>query len=340
MKVTKIFLTFLLFLSCGIAGAEVSMAPYYYLNTGEALVITPAETTPTYSFSTSIWGDFSALIKVNERLSFVPFYELVYQGPGLSMETKEGANFQQQSQEHALFLKGSYKLRENLNLNAKVEYTLQLTRTGTNEKWADGIYNLYSWGIDLYPEVGWGRTLLKPGYYYVDCTYPNYISLLGMIDKSLAIPQQDHVRHKIYLIGESVLPGNVFLEYRPSYIFKNYKSQRIIDESGVETGPLQQDGILEIGLKVSLPKLKYPPIPGLVLICDSNYTWYYSNQNSIQTDETGTRCSPPRANGTLPFRTISLVFVAIFFSAFSVLPRIRKRFPRSENFTSLRSFFK
>jgi len=288
MNQAKIFVMVCLCLVCGIAEAEVSMAPYYYLNTGEALVITPGETAPTYSFSTSIWGDFSALIKINERLSFIPFYELVYQGPGLSMETKEGANFQQQSQEHALFLKGSYKLRENLNLNAKAEYTLSLTRTGTNEKWQNGLYNLYSWGIDLYPEIAIKNTVLKSGYYFVDCTYPNYLSLLGMIDKSLAIPQQDHVRNKIYLKGESYLPGNVYLEYSPSYTLKNYKSQRIIDESGVETGPLQQDGILEIGLKLSLPKLKYPPIPGLVFIIATNYTWYYSNQNSIQTGETGT----------------------------------------------------
>lgn len=286
MKSRIIVFLILLLLIGRIASTEVNMAPYYYLSTGEALVVSSSETTPIYSLSTSIWGDFSALIKINERFSLVPFYELVYQGPGLSIETKEGANFQQQSQEHSVFLKGSYKF-ENLNLHGRLEYVLQLTRTGTNERWVDGLYNLYSWGIDLSPEFFLARTLLRPGYYFVDCTYPNYISLLGMIDKSLAIPQQNHFRHKFYLIGKSVLPGNVFLEYRPSYILKNYKSQKIIDESGVEAGPLQQDGILAFDLKISLPKLKYPPVRGLVLILDHVFTWYQSNQNSIQTTDTG-----------------------------------------------------
>src|SRR5512136_1797190 len=102
-------------ISANNADAKVSVAPYYYLNTGEALVITTTETEPQYSFSTSICGDFAAFVKIGEKFSLVPFYELVYQGPGLSMQTKEGANFQQQSQEHAVFVKGNYRFSEAMS---------------------------------------------------------------------------------------------------------------------------------------------------------------------------------------------------------------------------------
>jgi len=287
MKIMRIVLMICVVICVNEATAKVSTAPYYYLNTGEALVITTAETEPQYSFSTSICGDFAAFMKIGEKFTLIPFYELVYQGPGLSMQTKEGANFQQQSQEHAVFVKGNYRFSEAMSLNSQVEYVLQLTRTGTNERWADGMYNLYSFGFDIYADLALGRTTMKPGFYYVNCTYPNYISLLGMIDKSLAIPQQDQERYKIYLTGEYALPNNMFLEYRPAYTFKNFKWQKVIDETGVEQGPLQQDGIVEMGLKLSIPRLKYPYVPGLVMLVDYAFTWYYSNQNSIQTTDTG-----------------------------------------------------
>ena len=254
---------------------EVKIAPYYYLYTSESAFIqdTPSATT----LSTSIYGDFAVKVIFDERWSFLGLYELSYQGPGATSESKEGANFQEQYQDHSVILKPSYSLSENWLLTGRLGYILQLSKTGSTEGWAKGLYNYYGLTTGFEGKTKIKNIALSPGYLLNQNLYPNYSNLIGYIYKTEARPEADHYRHKFYIDATFPILKNLSISSSLNDTIKAYAAQGIIKESGVEDTSVQQlDNIVGVEIDVS-----YLPLKGLSLALNQKLEINSSNQNDL-----------------------------------------------------------
>ena len=274
MRKIFLFVSLLCLLFVGAQGAcEIKIAPYYYLYTSESAFFADTSTT----LSTSIYGDFAAKIVFNDRWSLLALYELNYQGPGATSESKEGANFQEQYQDHSILLKPSYLLNEKWMFGARAGYLLQLSKTGSTEGWGKGLYNYHglTFGFDGKTKIK--NIVLNPGYLFTQNIYPNYSNLIGYVEKTEARPEQDHYRHKFYVDTTFPVLKNLSINLSLNDTIKTYVAQGIIVESGVEdTSVKQLDNI--VGVKIDA---SYLPIKRLSLAINQKLEINNSNQNDF-----------------------------------------------------------
>ncbi len=297
-----------LLFSASLGFCEIKIAPYYYLYTTESGFI--ADTSVT--LSTSIYGDFAAKVIFNDRWSLLALYELNYQGPGATSDSKEGANFQEQYQDHSILVKPTYLLSENWTLGGRIGYVIQLSKTGSTESWNQGLYNYNGWTFGFDGKTKIKNISLTPGYLFSQNLYPNYSNLIGYVQKTEARPEQDHYRHKFYVNATYPIlkPLSIYLEL--SDTIKAYAAQGIINASGVEdTNTRQLDNIFGIKLDLS-----YLPLKGMTLELKQKMEVNISNQSDLTfnpltpTDTTTTRFNTDYYSYT--FYEISPVFTYTF----------------------------
>jgi len=275
MRKLKIFITGvgLLLIICSQGFCEMKVAPYYYLYTSESVFFADTYTT----LSTNIYGDFAVKMVFNDRWSLLGLYELNYQGPGATSESKEGANFQEQYQDHSVILKPSYLLSEKWTLGGRVGYALQLSKTGSTESWNKGLYNYYGWMLGFEGKTKIKNIELKPGYLFTQNLYPNYSNLIGYYDKKEARPEQDHYRHKFYADASFPISKTLSVNAGLNDTIKAYAAQGIIGESGVEdTSVKQVDNVAGVELNLS-----YLPLKGLSIALNQKLEANFSNQNDF-----------------------------------------------------------
>ena len=268
----------IMFLSCFQAFGEVKIAPYYYLYTSESGFITD---TSTMALSTSIYGDFAARIMFNEKWAMLALYELNYQGPGATSDSKNGANFQEQYQDHTIILKPSYVFNDNWVLGGRFGYALQLSKTGSTESWINGMYNYYGIVLGLEGKTKLWNNDLKTGYLFTQNLYPNYSNLLGYFDQTEAQPEQDHYRHKFYGDGTMVFSKIFSIAYSVDDTIKTYLSQGIIEDNGVENVSIAQLDNIAAG-KLEMKLSLFDGSMGLGVKQKVEFT--NSNQNNLSYD--------------------------------------------------------
>lgn len=268
----------IMFLSCFKVFGEVKIAPYYYLYTSESGFIT---NTSSLALSTSIYGDFAARISFNEKWSMLALYELNYQGPGATSDSKNGANFQEQYQDHTIILKPSYVLDDKWTLGGRFGYALQLSKTGSSENWINGLYNYYGIVLGFEGKTKLGNNDIKAGYLFTQNLYPNYSNLLGYFDQTEAQPEQDHYRHKFYGDGTIAVSKTFLITYSVDDTIKTYLSQGIIEENGVENVAIAQLDNIAAG-KINL---SYSLLGGSIgLGLNQKVEFTNSNQNNLSYD--------------------------------------------------------
>lgn len=294
---------------------EIKVAPYYYLYTSESGFIADTSTT----LSTSIYGDFAVKVVFNDRWSLLGLYELNYQGPGATSESKEGANFQEQYQDHTIIVKPSYLFNEKWALGGRIGYVLQLSKTGSTEGWAKGVYNYYGLTAGFEGKTKIANISLTPGYLFNQNLYPNYTDLISYVQKTEAQPEADHYRHKFYVDVAFPILKSLSISASINDTIKAYVNQGIIMENGVEdTSVRQTDNIIG-----GSADLTYQPLKNLSLEVKQEFEINVSNQNDLT------------FNPTNPADTTTVRFNPDYYSYtfYEISPIITYAFPNGISYT-------
>ncbi|OGS47093.1 MAG: hypothetical protein A2539_08340 [Elusimicrobia bacterium RIFOXYD2_FULL_34_15] len=247
-KIEKLFLPFIVLLVSvtSLSLAEVKVAPYYSLQFTEGAFV---PNIGEWNFSINLLSDLGVIVKPQDsKHSFVGFYELKYLGPGL--RSQEGEKFTDRAMDHMLVLRHTFNISEDYFLKSQIDYMKEYKRTGTNEVWGTGLYDLERTG----GLISFGRRFsdilsvaITEQYHFMD--FPNYTDLFAEFQAGGANLESSTGKqnHKLYQTGLTV----DYYANRFSFDItsQNYIKQKVAVESVQPDGTyyssdLQKDTIL------------------------------------------------------------------------------------------------
>ncbi|MBN1822785.1 MAG: hypothetical protein JW803_00540 [Endomicrobiales bacterium] len=151
------------------------VAPYYSLSFYEGVAI-PSK--GEWMMSTTLTADIGGIFQFDQRHSAVGFYEIKYAGPGFKRQ--EGEKFTDRLMDHIIIGRHHYKIDEKHTFKTQLDYMKEYKRTGSNEVWGTGLYDLDRYGIALYLDRKMSPDLtLSFAQQYHFLKFPNYTDLLA-----------------------------------------------------------------------------------------------------------------------------------------------------------------
>src|SRR3989339_1580425 len=213
--------------------AEIKVAPYYSLQFIEGAFI---PNIGEWNFSINLLSDLGVIVKPQgSKHSFVGFYELKYMGPGL--RSQEGEKFTDRAMDHMLVLRHTFNISEDYFLKSQIDYMKEYKRTGTNEVWGTGLYDLERTG----GLISFGRRFsdilsvaITEQYHFID--FPNYTDLFAEFQAGGANLESSTGKqnNKLYQTGLTV-------DYYANRFSFDITSQNYIKQK-VTVEPVQLDG--------------------------------------------------------------------------------------------------
>ncbi|MFH1619983.1 MAG: hypothetical protein ABIG11_08780 [bacterium] len=218
------------------------------------------------------------LAKFDPINSLFGLYNFKYAGP--AFQPQDGKQFQERSLSHGFNFEYRRSFRDSWRVRPGIAYTKEYRRTGANEAWANGLYNMNSLGgqLALDYEFDWRdkKGMLTLQYLMRGIAFPNYTDLLREFQQAGAASElsgglQDQTLHQI-----SLRPAwnNFFGGF--SYSWQSYKNERVIEASGVYGDTAQKDTntTLDFGLHHTLWVFEMAP--------NIAWTMHRSNQNFLR----------------------------------------------------------
>ncbi len=260
--------------------SEVKFAPYYNLQITEGVSI-PSR--GGWFFDLHLANDIGMIAKLNNAHSLIGFYQIKYSGPGVKRQ--EGEQFTNRTMDHMVVFRHHWDTPWNFRLKSQIDYWKQLRRSGTNELWGYGLYDINRFGGLLGVQKKFGEVALSGNFQYHSMIFPNYTDLLaelrvtegGTAESSAG--KQDHALTQLGLSGEwKMLKGSVDIT------LQNYFRQKVITnivqpDGSFYSGALQSDTIVTIASAVDLASGIFATSPGV------KYGMRASNQNYLHFDD-------------------------------------------------------
>jgi hypothetical protein len=298
---------FYVFVLAATAFADPQVVPYYSLGFTDGLII---PTQGNYLFALDLVNDIGLIYKPNEKNSFIGFYELKYNGPGLKRE--EGQQFTDRFIDHVVILKHHYSFNDDYMLKSQLDYMQEYQRTGTNEVWGSGLYDFYRYGGNVGLQRNFNEDLnvsATLGYHFLN--FPNYTDLMtefqmGIDNQDTATGKQNQAVYQLTL--ESNYLANKFTVDLCQVAYQKQKviSDTVQADGSYYSAALQQDNIVTLSAERRMKLLsRINFVPGL------SYKLKTSNQNYQQfTDATST--VPVHYEGNYySYNELSLTFPAM-----------------------------
>ncbi|MFC2091640.1 hypothetical protein ACFLTD_02575 [Elusimicrobiota bacterium] len=199
---------FVLFLSlavsCGLY-AEIKFAPYYNYQFIEGLSISPEG---DMGFMINLSNDLGLIMKPFKAHSFIGFYSVKYQGPGL--KKLEGQEFTERYLDHLFVGRHHWTPGSGITVKSQIDFILESRRSGTNETWENGLYNFNRYGgsSSLMKNIKGIDVAGTFAYHFM--TFPNYTDMLAELrsgaDASASEGKQNH--HIFELGAKGVYKNN------------------------------------------------------------------------------------------------------------------------------------
>lgn len=217
------------------------------------------------------------LTKVNPSNSIFGLYNLRYSGPGF--QPQDSKQFQDRSLSHGFNVEYRRDIIKSLKIRPGISYSKEYRRTGANEAWESGLYNMDSFGGQLAADYYFDFDrdgILTFQYLTRDVKFPNYTDLLREFQgagysSEVSGGLQDQTLNNI-----SIRPKwNKFFGGL-TYIWQDYKNERVIDSNGTYGATRQKDEniTLDFGFHHILSILEMYPV--------ISYTMHTSNQNYVR----------------------------------------------------------
>jgi hypothetical protein len=214
------------------------------------------------------------LAKVTQKDHLFGLYNFNYTGPGFAPQ--DSKQFTDRSMSHGFNIEYRRLLLDNLRVRPGVSMGREYRRTGANEAWDNGLYNMNSAGGQLALDYTFNQErngIVTLQYLFRGIKFPNYTDLLrefqnagNTAETSGGLQDQNMAQVSLRPSWNSFFGGF-------TYTLQNYKNQKVVAATGVYGDSKQKDTdtSLDFGFHQKLWIFElYPMI---------SYTMHNSNQN-------------------------------------------------------------
>jgi len=221
--------------------------------------------------------DLGLLGNINEKNSIFALYNFRYVGP--SFYPQDSSQFQDRSLSHYLNLEYRLKLGE-FRIRPGVAKTMGKRKTGSNEAWDTGLYNMDSSGWNLAAdwlyELGGKGGALTAKYLARKVEFPNYTDLLREFQGAGSAAELSGGLQNQNLTQLSLRNSWSSFTMGVSRSGMDYVNQTVVDISGVYGSEKQNDTStsVDFGMNTSFWLFEFYP--------NIEYTAYRSNQNFLR----------------------------------------------------------
>lgn len=240
------------------------------------------------------------LAKVSQKDQLFGLYNFGYMGQ--SFTPQDSKQFTDRSMSHGFNLEYRRLLGENFRLRPGVAMTKEYRRSGANEAWETGLYNMDSVGGQLAADYTFDRErngYVTLQYLYRKVEFPNYTDLLSEFQSAGSQGNIDGGLNDQTMGQISLRPAwNKFFG-GVTYTMQNYKNQKVVELTGVYGGTKQEDTdtMLDFGFHQRLWIFEMYPMV--------SYTMHKSNQNFMKYKFLGDT-SPEAAEDYYSFKELNL----------------------------------
>lgn len=218
------------------------------------------------------------LAKTKKNQSVFGLYNFKYSGP--AFQPQDAKQFQDRELSHGFNFEYRYDFRDTWRVRPGISYTKGFSRTGANEAWKNGLYNMSSLGGQLALDYGY-QWLGKDGtvtlqYLMRKITFPNYTDLMREFESAGAASElsgglQDQT------LGQISLRSNWNRFFGGfSYSWQSYENQMAVELTGVYGDTNQKDTNVTLDFGYHHTLWIFEMAPSLA------YTLHRSNQNFLR----------------------------------------------------------
>lgn len=240
------------------------------------------------------------LAKVSQKDQLFGLYNFGYIGQ--SFTPQDSKQFTDRSMSHGFNLEYRRTLGEKFRLRPGVALTKEYRRSGANEAWETGLYNMDSVGGQLAADYTFDRErngYVTLQYLYRKVEFPNYTDLLAEFQQAGSQGNIDGGLNDQTMSQVSLRPAwNKFFG-GVTYTMQNYKNQKVVELTGVygDTKQEDTDTMLDFGFHHRLWIFEMYPMV--------SYTMHKSNQNFMKYKFLGDT-APEAAENYYSFKEMNL----------------------------------
>ncbi|MDI6757853.1 MAG: hypothetical protein QME32_07530, partial [Endomicrobiia bacterium] len=251
----------------GVSGlrAEPKFAPYYNFQLTEGISL-PSR--GDMIFDLNLVNDIGVLARVNPEHSVLGFYQIKYTGPGIKRQ--EGEQFTDRTMDHMFVFRHTWASPWDVKIKTQLDYWKEFRRSGANELWGTGLYDMNRIGGLAGAEKTFGEVKVGASLQYHSMIFPNYTDLVAEVrstggDVTSSEGKQDHALVQIGANAEWKQIRAVL-----DLTLQNYFKQKIVTKDDQSDGTFysnspQQDSIysfrvardFEYGILSVSPELKW-----------------------------------------------------------------------------------
>jgi hypothetical protein len=218
------------------------------------------------------------LAKATRKDSFFGLYNFNYNGP--AFQPQDSKQFTDRNMSHGFNVEYRRSLGEKFRVRPGVSYLRDYSRSGANEAWQNGLYNLNSRGAQLAADYNFDferNGFLTATYLVRSITFPNYTDLLREFQNADNTAETSGGLQDQSLTQISLRPNwnGFFAGF--TYTQQRYKNQMVVDaNSGIYGTTKQKDKSTSIdgGFRQKLWIFDLSPM--------LSYTAHRSNQNFLR----------------------------------------------------------
>ncbi|PKN00862.1 MAG: hypothetical protein CVU77_08190 [Elusimicrobia bacterium HGW-Elusimicrobia-1] len=226
--------------------AAPKFAPYYNLQLTEGISL-PSR--GDLIFDLNLVNDLGVLARINPEHSVLGFYQIKYTGPGIKRQ--EGEQFTDRTMDHMFVFRHTWTTPWDMKIKSQFDYWKEFRRSGTNELWGTGLYDMNRVGGLVGAEKVLGEFKVGAALQYHSMLFPNYTDLVAEIrstgdDVTSSEGKQDHALVQVGATAEWNKVKAV-LDLTLQNYFKQKTITNVAQADGTfYSGALQQDSITSI----------------------------------------------------------------------------------------------
>ncbi|MBI4051527.1 MAG: hypothetical protein HY400_03375, partial [Elusimicrobia bacterium] len=218
------------------------------------------------------------LWNIRENHSLFGLYNFKYTGP--AFQPQDGREFQDRSISHAFNFEHRWKFHNMLRLRPGLALTREFRRTGANEAWTEGLYNMNSLGgqlaLDYLFDYEESPGLITFQWLYRQLKFPNYTDLLREFQGAGSASELSGGLQDQKLQQISVRPSWNKYFLGVSYSWQSYDSEKVVESNGVYGSTAQKDTNTSFDFGFNQRLWRFELMPSVA------YTLHRSNQNFLR----------------------------------------------------------
>ncbi|MFA6434191.1 MAG: hypothetical protein WCW52_05800 [Elusimicrobiales bacterium] len=228
------------------------------------------------------------LTKLTRKDSLFGLYNFNYAGP--SFQPQDSKQFTDRSMSHNFNFEYRRSLGERFRVRPGVSFMSDYSRTGSNEAWKNGLYNMSSYGGQLAADYNFDfekNGFITAAVLARKIKFPNYTDLLREFMNASNTSETSGGLEDQTLTQLSLRPNWNGFFGGFTYTLQNYKNQKVVAAAtGVYGDTAQQDKTttLDAGFRQALWVFELSPM--------GSYTMHRSNQNFLRYKRLGAASNP------------------------------------------------